>query len=301
MQTKPRILLNRMGALGDVILTTPIVRKLFQDRDGFCSITVRTHHPEVFRGNPYVASVLTGVDEYRPADFDVAFNLDLVYERNPACHILEAYGFHVFGNASFARQCELFAEPDDTLPAKQLQQQCASNYIVIHMRRTMQSSRNLPEAWWLSLIGGLLTTTAHTVVQIGMSNELAFGGHTRLIDLRGKLSIHALQQVIAGSLFYLGVDSAPFHVAATTDVNMAIFFTTARAEYRKPSRPRGGFQALAPAIECYGCQEVMPLGSTLVSCARGDEECVNRFDAQRVLDIIRPQITLPSQQSIATP
>jgi ADP-heptose:LPS heptosyltransferase len=289
-----------MGALGDVILTTPIVRKLFQDRDGFCAITVRTHHPEVFRGNPYVAAVMSGSDEYHIADFDIVLNLDLVYERNPACHILEAYGFHVFGNASFPRQCELFVEADDSWHATQLQQQWASNYIVVHMRRTVQRSRNLPEEFWRDLIVGLLATSTHAIVQIGMPSELAFGGDSRLIDLRGKLSIHALRQVIAGSCFYLGVDSAPFHVATTTDVDMAIFFTTAKAEYRKPYRAQGKFQALTPNIECYGCQEKMPLGSTLVVCARGDEDCVNRFDARKVLDIIHAQVSTISNPSGAT-
>jgi len=134
-----------------------------------------------------------------------------------------------------------------------------------------------------------------------MPNELAFGGDARLIDLRGKLSIHALRQVIAGARLYLGVDSAPFHVAATTDVNMAIFFTTARAEYRKPTRLRGEFHALTPAIECYGCQDKMPLGSTLVVCARGDEDCINRFDAQRVLESIRTHIAPHSKPRRTTP
>lgn len=290
MQTKPRILLNRMGALGDVILTTPIVRKLYQDRDGFCSITVRTYVPEVFRDNPYVDKLLTGDDEFRPAEYDVVFNLDLAYERNPSCHILDAYGFHVFGNGSFSRHCELFTSQDSTLQADQLKERLSDGYMVIHMRRTVQSSRNLPESMWRELVRGLLATSSRSIVQIGMPNELAFGGDDRLIDMRGKLSIHELKQVIAGSHFYLGVDSAPFHVAATTDVNMAIFFTTAKAEYRQPFRTSGSFQAFTPAIECYGCQEKMPFGSTQVVCARGDEECVNRFDAQSVLDSIRSLI-----------
>ena len=290
MNTKPKILINRLGALGDVILTTPIIRKIYQDRDGFCEITVRTHHTEVFKDNPYVASILTGSDAIRSEAFDVIFNLDLVYEKNPTCHILEAYGFYVFGHASFSRQCEIFATKEDAENALQLLPAQSNRYLIIHMRRTVQGSRNLPEYFWRDIVEGILRRTNATIVQVGMPNEIAFGGNPRLIDLRGKLSIHALQQVINSSTFYLGVDSAPFHVAATTPTDMAIFFTTARSEYRRPYRIQGEYQEITPAIDCYGCQERMPLGSTMVVCARGDEECVNRFDSQKTLDMIVPKI-----------
>jgi hypothetical protein len=42
IQTKPRLLINRLGVLGDVILTTPIIRKIHEDHVGFCEISVRT-------------------------------------------------------------------------------------------------------------------------------------------------------------------------------------------------------------------------------------------------------------------
>jgi ADP-heptose:LPS heptosyltransferase len=290
MKTRPRILVNRLGALGDVILTTPIIRKIYQDRDGFCQIAVRTQHPEVFFDNPYVTAIKTLADELITSEFDIIFNLDLAYENNPDCHILDAYGCYVFGNTSFSRQCEIFPNADAIATALALVPSTGTRYLVIHMRRTVQNSRNLPEFFWKSIIEKLLSQKDVCIVQVGMPNEIAFGGDPRLIDLRGKLSIHALQKVIESSVFYIGVDSAPFHVAATTAVNMAIFFTTARAEFRRPFRPLGNFQVFAPNISCYGCQEKSPLGSTMVTCARGDEDCVNQFDLDFVLNSILPNI-----------
>jgi len=39
----------------------------------------------------------------------------------------------------------------------------------------------------------------------------------------GQLSIGALQQVIAGAVFHLGADFAPFYVAVTSTANMVVF------------------------------------------------------------------------------
>jgi ADP-heptose:LPS heptosyltransferase len=287
MQTKPRILVNRLGALGDVLLTTPIVRKLFKDRDGYCEIGVRTLHPEVFLNNPWVHRVYPGNERLPINNFDVVFNLNLVYERNPARHILDAYGFYAFGDMAFDRRCELFPGDADRAFSEDIARRWPDGYVVVHMRRILQKSRNLPEEFWRSLVGGVLANTQLGVVQVGAASELAFGGDDRLLDLRGGLSIHRLREVVQRAKCFVGVDSAPFHVAATTATPLVAFFTTARAEYRKPFRDRGPFKALVPAIDCYGCQERLPLGSTMVSCFRGDEECVNRFDWQAAVAAIR--------------
>lgn len=290
MQTKPRLLVNRLGALGDVILTTPIIRKLYQDRGGDCEIGVRTMNLDVFRNSPYVHRVYPGNESLPIADFDMVLNLDLAYERNPAQHILDAYGFYAFGAKPFDRQCELFPSDEDRAIGDAIARLCPNGYIVIHMRKTIQKSRNLPEDFWRLLVTGLLNNTRLSIVQIGAPSELAFGGDPRMLDLRGKLSIHQLREVISHANCFVGVDSAPFHIAATTATNMAVFFTTARAEYRMPFREKGTFKALVPAIDCYGCQERLPLGSTMVSCFRGDEDCINRFDWQVALAAVMESI-----------
>lgn len=287
IQTKPRILVNRSGALGDVILATPIVRKLYQDRGGMCEIHARTFHVDVFRDNPYVARVLHARDPLNVNEYDLIINLDLVYEKNPRMHILDAYAHYAFGNVAMDRHVELFPSEDDAKPALEVAAACPNGYVAIHMRRTFQGSRNLPESFWRQLVIDIVNETGLNVVQVGGPEEHAFGGSDRLIDMRGKLSIHQLREVFARAQCYIGVDSAPLHVAATTGTDMIAFFTTARAEYRLPYREKGAFRAIVPAIDCYGCQERLPLGSTMVKCERGDEDCVNRFSVSDVTGALK--------------
>lgn len=284
MQSKPRLLINRTGALGDVILTTPIIRKLYNDREGFCEISIRTKYPIVFKNNKYINCTYPGNENISLNDFDLILNLDLAYEHNPSRHILDVYGFYAFGNIAFNRQCELFSDVDDCIISNKIASEWPNGYIVIHMRRiTNSNNRNIPEDFWLRVVTGLLNNTNLGIIQIGMESEIAFGGHSRLIDMRGQLSIHQLREVINTARCFVGVDSAPFHVAATTSTNMVVLFTTAKAEYRKPFREHGLFKALIPDIDCYGCIERLPLGSIMHSCIRGDEDCVNRFNWETAL------------------
>ncbi len=280
--------MNRLGSLGDVILTTPIVKKIYMDRGGFCEITVRTFAPEVFHRSPYVSRISHGTEPLSPADFDCFINLDLSYEKNSRVHILDAYGFYAFGSRTdFDRKCELFPGPEDIQLGHQISESFPEGYVVLHMRRAPQGSRNLPESFWREVLAGLVNETRLTVVQIGSAGEIGFGGSPRLVDFRGRLSLHQLRETIAHARCFCGVDSGPVWVASTTETNTVALYTSTRSEYRLPSRSKGSHTVLTPDIECYGCLERMPLGSTMAFCFRGDEECVNRFDARSTIDAIK--------------
>ena len=57
MNLKPKILVIRQLALGDVILLTPVIEQIWRNYSGECLIDVITCKPEVFSGNPFVNEV----------------------------------------------------------------------------------------------------------------------------------------------------------------------------------------------------------------------------------------------------
>ena len=287
MQTKPRILINRIGALGDVILTTPIVKKIYMDHNGFCEITIKTHWVDVFKNNPYVHHVVNSNEDTSINEFDKFINLDLAYEKNPKMHVIDAYGMYAFGNNTFNRQCEIYTSIADKELAKNIHATYPNGYLIMHMRNTHQPNRNIPQEFWLKLIEEIVNTTNYHVLQIGTLSDFAFGGNERLVDMREKLSLHELREVIEKSACYLGIDSAPIHIAGTTTANIVGFYTTARYEYREPIRHEGAFTALIPKIDCYGCQVNLPLGSTIAACARGDNDCVNQFSTDDAISALK--------------
>lgn len=287
MQTKPRILVNRLGALGDVILTTPVVRKLFYDHNGLAEITVRTYRGDVYKNNPYVAHVIDGREDFQVSEYDVIFNLDGVYEKNSNLHIIEVYASYVFGDTNIDKRCDLFSSDEDVAAAINLVTQYPEGYIVIHMRRMLdQKYRELPESFWSALVSGILAETNLTIVQIGSLHELAFGGNPRLIDLRGQ-SLHQVRETISHANCFIGLDSGLSHVADTTKTDMIVFFTVVKQEYVKPFRLEGRFAPIIPPIDCYGCwSEKFPIDSSIPHCFRGDAECTNRFEPRKVIDIL---------------
>ena len=298
MQTKPKILVNRTGALGDVILTTPIVKKIYMDHNGFCDISIKTHWIDVFKNNPYIQQCLTSDENISISEFDKFINLDLAYEKNPSMHVIDAYGMYAFGNNTFNRQCEIYTSISDKELARHIHATHSDGYLTVHMRNTHQPNRNIPQYFWSELIEKIINTTSYHIIQIGTSSDFAFGGNERLVDMRGKLSLHELREVIERSACYLGVDSAPIHIAGTTTTNIIGFYTTARYEYREPIRYKGAFTALIPKIDCYGCQVNLPLGSTIAACARGDNDCVNQFSTTDAISALQHMTYLNQKKDI---
>lgn len=287
---KPQILVIRAGALGDALLSTPIIRKLWNDRQGNCFIDVSTENPEAFRNNPYIRQVLKQSDLIGK-QYDQIINLDLAYEKNPLMHITHAYSLHAFGNDfNYDMQPELHAtEAEKQNVSNYVQSLPTSNFIVMHMRQHTWPSRNLKISFWQELVSKIIDKTDLTIVQVGANHEIAFEGNSRLVNALGKFTIHELKELIQTSKGFVGMDCATVHVAACTDKPLIGFFTSAHHEYRKPlgNTP---FYSIAANIECYGCQKDNLPPCTIFICNRNDVECINRFNADSVVETIKTAV-----------
>jgi ADP-heptose:LPS heptosyltransferase len=281
----PRILVIRRAAMGDVLMATPVVRKLYQERGGCCRIDVATDHPEVFRNNPYVARTIATheLEDLQPP-VDIIVNLDGVYERNPAIHPTQAFAFHALGRIDDDLGIDLFPTDDEAARIGRVVSDLAGSYVVVHKAPRRSPQRYLPPALWERVVAGLLSREELRIVQVGTSDDEVLAGHPRLLDHRGGYSIQELYLLIESSRLFLGGDSGPAHIAAASRAPMAVFYTGAHHQWRRPLRPAGAFLPLTPAIDCYGCQAQHPIPGAHTYCARGDYACVDRFDAD---DIVR--------------
>ena len=296
MSFQPQILVIRQLALGDVILSTPIIEQIHHDYQGNCSIDVLTLKPEVFANNPYVRQVYTpqtfqGIS----CAYDKTIQLDLAYEKQPMMHITDAYALYALGSPHRLRskRAQLFSTMDDRIQADWFRQTAIQDeYVIIHMRRDTWPSRNLPEEFWREVVDSLLTQTRLKVVQVGSHQEFAFAHDSRLLDLRGQLSIHVLRELIAAAQLYVGIDSGTLHIAATTDTPIISMFTSAHHALRMPlDRPaRALFIPVAPAVGCSGCQSKTPPPITGVVCSQGDPydpPCIHQMPIDRVQEAIQ--------------
>ncbi len=276
-----RILVIRGDAMGDVLMTTPIVRKLFDDRQGHALIDVATNHPSVFRNNPCVHRTLSPQSlAGQVCDYDLVINLDGVYERNPSCHVIDAYAFHAFGDIDFDKQPELIPIELELERIQSIVAGIGKPYLVMHKPNHHWPSKNLPMRLWQDLIDGILVGWPHAIVQIGSASDAFIGGSDRLLDHRARYSLQELHLLISHSSAFVGVDAGPVHVASATNAPMCVFFTAANHQYLKPLRKGCVFVPIVPNIDCYGCQSSIPVSQRSHFCRRGDNLCVESFNAE---------------------
>lgn len=122
-----KILIIKLGALGDVIRTTPLITRFRKSFPG-CHITWLTHSPEILPSSS-VDRILkwdfTSVFNLKHQEFDIAVNLDKDFE---ACALLsdikatEKYGFllknHHIAPATPAAEHKLMTGAFDTISQK---------------------------------------------------------------------------------------------------------------------------------------------------------------------------------------
>ena len=289
----PKIIVQRKAALGDVILATPIIRELHQRYRGKCEISVVTDNPDVFKNNPYCTVVNGNITP------DVYFNLDNVYEMNPAMHITDAYAEYVFGDSKELGilSPELYETPADIAKVEQtlvdlnLQEK---NYVVIHMRKHSWGNRNLPVDFYQKLISELADKTDFDIVQVGNPSEIAFEGHDRLHNCLGRFSLHEQKVLIQKAACFVGIDAGPLHIAACTTTPIISMFTSASHAYRKPIRAYATFVPIPANVDCYGCQATFPAPYNQPLCKTNDYRCVNSFDAAEIVqNLVNLKLTIP--------
>lgn len=295
-----KIFVLRQGALGDVILTTPIIRKLKSLLGQDSSINVLTAFPFVFDNNPHVDKVYSYGQYVQIDSADTVIDLNLVYEKNPGVHIIDAYDAYVnkmfgFGDTNFDKQPELFLSSSQQDIVNKEISTFGDNYVVIHMRKYGWPNRNFGEAFWQEVVREILQKTDYKIVQIGAKDEIAFSGNPRLIDFRGKYDIQVARGIIDAARALIGTDTGVLHIAACTSTPIISAFTSAHHDYRKPLRNDSIFFPILPKnndgiiLECYGCQKDEIPPQTDFRCRRTDVICNKSI---RVEDIIEQLLTI---------
>lgn len=277
------VLVHRAGALGDVLLTTPIVAQLREMLGPDARIDVETGCPQAYENNPHVSSV----NQSNGVQYDRIIDLDMAYENNPSTHIVEAYYIQAFGHTEGHKRVVFGIEP----PAPR-ELAIKSRIVTLHATRSWPS-RAIPEGFWDQLVAGLL----------GLGYQVEFIGHGgdyrgpniggtdgALTSFVGGLSLRETANHIAASCAFVASDSALLHLAGATDTPIIGLFTSVKAEYRLPWRQ--GVMGLRCAavtprgLECYGCL-ADERGRTSLVCKRGDNICATMLDHEDVIEHVK--------------
>lgn len=269
-----RIVVRRSGALGDVILTTPVIRRLAFEYPK-ARIGVETYYRDVFRNNPLV---FPPPEDY---GYDSLINLNLAYELRPSMHIVEAYMLQAFGDEGKPEdlQQELF------LPERpQIRLNPARTYVAVHAAQAGWKNRTLPSATWKEVCERL---------QRAKLVPILVGTERDMWPLPvPKLSIPDIiiqASMISFCACFVGSDTSLLHAAGATMVPIVGVFTSVRPEYRLPYRNGVlGFRckAVVPDLPCVGCHARQPVPTTTESCEVGGIPCVRAVSAKVIVDAV---------------
>lgn len=275
------IIVQRSGALGDVVLTTPVIRRLRRENPT-TPIAVLTAYGDVFRHNPALS---IPIPEVCPPEVR-RIQLDLAYELQPAMHIVQAYMTEAFGDTGTPAdlQQELF------FPKRRLFDS-GHRYVAVHAAQAGWRNRTLPRSVWKDVVEGLRKADLWPILVGTPRDDVAGCNVTRFFSA----DVLFQAQLIASCVAFVGSDSGLLHVAGATDTPIAAVMTCARPETRLPWRDGelgGKCIAVVPDLPCVGCLARRPPPTTTEYCERGDLACVKQVQAETIVEAVIAAIEL---------
>lgn len=286
-----RVLVIRGGALGDVLLLTPILHALKQQNAG-SYISVLTHCPQVLERNLDV-QIATTDRELLPADkyFEETLDLDLAYEKKPRQHIISSFA-EAAGLDPKAIDWRLRYYPGAESRAKaaevgrDFEQRGLSRkgrYAVFHTGITAWPGRNWHrdrfEAIARRLQGngwGIVVVGNHATPKLD-----ALEGVRRIIS-RPFAEVAA---VIERAGLFVGLDSFPMHLAQAALVPTVGIFGMIDPRYRLLPFPFIRAARLE-SLGCIGCHHEQPAPRTEGTCLRDRDYCMENLGEDLVWEAI---------------
>lgn len=270
-----KILIKRTGAMGDVIMATPVIFALAIS--GEHQISFETACPEVLQNNPLLDAVYSRGSTVNYDDFDRVIDLDGAYEKRPKMHVIDAY----LEEAGLSVRSETQMFPDETTLARMAEMASqlkngGKRLAIIHpavswMNRTWDVND------WVNVVFQLQKLNFE-VVTVGTRNDQQVLG-TR--SMQGCLGLLEIQALISSADVFLGMDSGILHIAGTTETPTVGLFTCALSKYRLPFRENCiGIDA---PIECVGCLHELPPPVTFAGCRFNTNACLKAITPEMVV------------------
>jgi ADP-heptose:LPS heptosyltransferase len=271
-----RILVKRMGAFGDVLCTTPVIRRLRIEHPD-AEIHVQTQHPYCFHLNLMVRAV----GPYARGPYDRVIDLDMAYEKRlRKLHSIDAYFLEAFGDTEGDKSTHLVRiDPprsmiDDWRKA-----------VVIHPGRSWPQ-RTPSALWWLCIINALMDLDRRVII-IGSQVDLSIPV-PGVVDTRGQLNCNQQAGVIQAAGCFIGNDTGVWGGIVPSTDTPAIGLATMTAPDIMNLYRHGGFgwrtKVFSAAVPCVGCSAELKDAVTNFACRYGTNACAEAFDPQEIAE-----------------
>jgi len=218
---KEVIMITRKAALGDVVALEPVIHHFH--KKGY-RVVLNTL-PQFF--NLFVQHYFK---VYQPQELDPRIpvreiNLDMAYEVTPQRLHLESYYEMAGIQDGELRNPKLTLDFDPKLPENKL----FPKYVVLHLDRREQASRNIYNIDWFRVVQYLIDK-GYTVINIGKGERFSITG---AVDMTTPTEL-MLMWVLGGADFFIGIDSGPANIAVSMGIKSVIFSGSVDLRYIYP-------------------------------------------------------------------
>jgi ADP-heptose:LPS heptosyltransferase len=288
------ILVQRRAAIGDVIMSTGVVRELKRKYGDNAAIDIATDFAEPYRNNPHIRNIFP-VDQVPDVKdrWDLYINLDDAYENNPTEHYVKNYFYRAFADTTCNMAVELFPTDEDKTTVDADLTEIGDKFIVVHMRNWHWPAKNISMDVWLEVFGKLFEAQADfKIVCVGGTTD-NFVDHPLFVDVRGKYNSQQIKYLCDHARAFVGIDSGPFHCAAASSTHIIALLTHLDPGVIIPQRKHeDGYNTTAILTEedCRGCNKDQDRPVRQLVCKKGNTPCNNNFSTDVIAQAILRQL-----------
>lgn len=269
---RPIVVVNRTGAMGDVIQTEPVLHAFWKLGYRVVLKTLPQFY-SLFATHYFPIESFETLNKRLPYKY---VDLDMAYEVKPKQLHLKSY-YEIAGIQEEVRNPILNYKADISI--KFFKQKCA----VIHLDKREQASRNIQGIDW-SYIVAALKGRGYLVVQISKNEHQIAAGAIQINTVAEPM----LAYIISGCDLFIGVDSGPSHIAVATGRKSILFFGSVNPDYIHADKSN---MAVLHNHENKPCEKRFcwheTIGTTGTKCYIDDANppC-NKFDTKQLLEAI---------------
>lgn len=253
---KPSVLIQRQGALGDVLATEPLLRH-FHSKGFHVYLDTAPHFEDLFDDHDFP------VRKAREKDGRISvwyIDLGTSYETKPDQLHLKSY-FEFAGIWNYKISKPTLTKPDRSYG------KLFDRYVVLHIDNRPQPFRNVMGVNWGLVVDGL-RERGYEVFQVGESEDFIETGAIRMRTP----TLAFLKYVIGMADLFIGIDSGPSHLAVAMDIPAIIFFGSVLPELIHPDLSKVSVIRKEGACDTPGCWHSEIGGTTGKECVVDKEK-----------------------------
>ncbi len=283
VKRKLRLLVVREEAMGDVLLTTPIVRAIRRRHpDAHLTFATSWRGEEVLAGNPDIDEIVVNRTRLTGRRFDRTF--ELWYEYDPEMHILDAYAKSA-GVILTDKQPILTLDRGHRAWAERVFQENGLReddlIIGVHTQATWKN-RIWPLANFRATLEHFAARYNARIIEFGTDPDNAVGLDVNLIN---QGDIKQTAAVLERCSLLLCVDSLLLHVAGAVGTPAVAIFGPVLPHTRLPLDGLSVGVGLT-GLPCFGCHHRSPIPAFRTDCAQPRILCMEDLPPRMVIEAV---------------